>query len=375
MKNTSLLGSISIETFLRSYWQKKPLLIRQAVPNMQPLLTREALFDLATQEDVESRLINQAGNRWTMEHGPMTKLPATHKKQWTLLVQGVDLHDDLAAELLHQFRFIPDSRLDDLMISYASDQGGVGAHFDSYDVFLLQAHGQRRWRIGRQKDLSLKAGMPLKILANFTPEEEFLLEPGDMLYLPPHYAHEGVALGECMTYSVGFRAPSWQELGQTLLQYKEDTLELSGRYTDRGLKPTKHPAQIGDDFFEKVSAELQRVRFSKDDIHICLGEYLSSPKVSVMFDTPVRAASATQFSVRLNKKGIKLHRKTRMLYRGRYVFINGESFLVAGKDLACLKVLADQRLLKPNALIHASADLIDSLHHWYKQGWLTDPEN
>lgn len=375
MKTNSLLGSITTETFLRTYWQKKPLLIRQAFPGLQPLLTRQSLFDLAAQEDVEARLISQTGHRWSMQHGPIAKLPPLHKKQWTLLVQGVDLHDDKAAELLHQFRFIPDSRLDDLMISYASDQGGVGAHFDSYDVFLLQAHGQRRWRIGAQKDLSIKAGLPLKILENFIPQEEFVLEPGDMLYLPPHYAHEGVALGECMTYSIGFRAPSWQELGQALLQYKEDTLELTGHYTDRGLKPTKHPAQIGNDLFDRVSKELQRVRFTKDDIQICLGEYLSSPKSSVIFDTPARAVSAKQFSARLSKKGIKLHRKTRMLYRGKYVFINGESFLVAGKDLACLKALADHRLLAPNSVLHVSNDLTDSLHHWFKLGWLADPDS
>ena len=128
------------ETFMRKYWQKKPLLIRQAIPDMLPILSREALFELAAQDDVESRLISQTSSRWRMQHGPIVNLPSIRKKQWTLLVQGVDLHDDRAADLLRQFRFIPDARLDDLMISYASDQGGVGAHFDSYDVFLLQAH-------------------------------------------------------------------------------------------------------------------------------------------------------------------------------------------------------------------------------------------
>ena len=375
MKNHTVLGSISTETFLRKYWQKKPLLIRQAIPSMQPVLSREALFELAAQDDVESRLISQTSTRWRMQHGPIINLPSTRKKQWTLLVQGVDLHDDRAAELLRQFRFIPDARLDDLMISYASDQGGVGAHFDSYDVFLLQAHGQRRWRIGAQQDLTLKTGLPLKVLENFLPEQEFVLDPGDMLYLPPHYAHEGVAMGECMTYSIGFRAPSWQELGQALLQYKEDTLELTGRYSDRGLKPTNKPAQINDELFDKVSTELQRISFSKDDLHIFLGEYLSSPKSSVFFEPLARNLPSKKFSGMLKKTGIKLHRKTRMLYRGKYLFVNGESFLVSGKDLAFLKSLADQRFLRPESTLNASQDLIDSLNHWYNIGWLAALDN
>jgi 50S ribosomal protein L16 3-hydroxylase len=375
MKNHTVLGSMSTETFLRKHWQKKPLLIRQAIQGMQPVLSREALFELAAQDDVESRLISQTGTRWRMQQGPIVNLPSTRKKQWTLLVQGVDLHDDRAADLLRQFRFIPDARLDDLMISYASDQGGVGAHFDSYDVFLLQAHGQRRWRIGAQQDLSLKAGLPLKVLQNFTPEQEFVLDPGDMLYLPPHYAHEGVAVGECMTYSIGFRAPSWQELGQALLQYKEDTLELKGRYSDRGLKATNKPAQINDDLFEKISTELQRISFSKDDLHIFLGEYLSSPKSSVIFEPLAHTVTSKKFLGMLQKTGIKLHRKTRMLYRGKYLFINGESFLVSGKDLACLKSLADKRFIRPESIVNGSQDLIDSLNHWYNIGWLAALDN
>jgi len=375
MKNHTVLGSMSTQTFLRTYWQKKPLLIRQAIPDMQPVLSREALFELAGQDDVESRLISQTSTRWRMQNGPIVNLPSIRKKQWTLLVQGVDLHNDRAAEFLGQFRFIPDARLDDLMISYASDQGGVGAHFDSYDVFLLQAHGQRRWRIGAQQDLTLKAGLPLKVLENFHPEQEFVLDPGDMLYLPPHYAHEGVAIGECMTYSIGFRAPSWQELAQALLQYKEDTLELEGRYTDRGLKPTNKPAHIHDDLFEKISTQLKKISFSNDDLHIFLGEYLSSPKPSVIFEPLARNVPSKKFLGMLQKNGVKLHRKTRMLYRGKYLFVNGESFLVSGKDLACLKSLADQRFLRPESIVNASQDLIDSLNHWYNIGWLAAPEN
>ena len=158
--------------------------------------------------------MQQIKGGWKLRHGPFARryLPAMSQREWTLLVQGVDLHNDAVHQLMQQFRFVPEARLDDLMISYATDGGGVGPHFDSYDVFLLQAHGRRRWRIGRQKDLTLKEGIPLKVLAEFEPEEEFVLEPGDMLYLPPRYAHDGIAEGECITYSIGFRAPARAEL-------------------------------------------------------------------------------------------------------------------------------------------------------------------
>jgi ribosomal protein L16 Arg81 hydroxylase len=184
-----------------------------------PCVNRAELVTLAGLEGVESRLIIDSDKGWKMKHGPLLKrqLPPFSQKKWTFLVQGVDLHHDGVHALMQQFRFVPDARLDDLMISYATDGGGVGPHFDSYDVFLLQAHGQRRWRIGRNKDLTLQSGVPLKILQNFEAEEEFVLNPGDMLYLPPKYAHDGVAKGECMTWSMGFRAPQEGELARELL--------------------------------------------------------------------------------------------------------------------------------------------------------------
>jgi 50S ribosomal protein L16 3-hydroxylase len=197
-----------------------------------------------------------------MKSGPIKQVPIKEKKDWTLLVQGVNLHNQQADELLRQFRFIPDARLDDLMISYAADGGGVGPHYDSYDVFLLQAHGQRRWKIGAQQDLSLVEGMPLKILSNFKPEEEFVLEPGDMLYLPPQYAHDGIAIGECMTYSVGFRAPAFQELGEAFLHFMSESIDLPGRYSDPDLKATTKPAEIGNELLETVAEQIAKVQFT-----------------------------------------------------------------------------------------------------------------
>jgi 50S ribosomal protein L16 3-hydroxylase len=207
---------------------------------------------------VESRLISSFGNHWELSKGPFDRLPVEEPKEWTVLIQGVNLHNEKADALLRQFSFVPSARLDDLMISYAADGGGVGPHFDSYDVFLLQAHGQRRWRIGAQKDLSLIEGMPLKILRNFKPEVRYVLEPGDMLYLPPHYAHDGIAEGECMTYSIGFRTPHYQELAESFLNFKSETVELPGRYADPELEPVTHPAELQDAMIDKVLAEIEK---------------------------------------------------------------------------------------------------------------------
>ncbi len=370
MKKPTVLGSVTPKDFLSNYWQKKPLLIRQAIPAMQPLLSRDALFALAARDDVESRLLTHFRDQWKLSHGPLQQLPPVSRKQWTLLVQGVNLHDDQADRLLQQFRFIPDARLDDLMISYATDGGGVGAHFDSYDVFLLQAHGQRHWRISAQRDLSLVEGLPLKILRNFVPEQEFVLEPGDMLYLPPHYAHDGVAVGECMTYSIGFRAPSWQELGEAFLNFMADTIELPGRYADPGLTPASRPAQLGDDLITRVAAKLETLRGSREDITIFLGESLSEPKPSVIFDPPSRALSGARFEQRVISHGLRLHRKTRMLYRGKFVFINGESVMPDAGDRKLLQTMADTRQLEASYWPLASPDLRDSLQQWYADGWL-----
>ena len=292
-------------------------------------------------------------------------------------VRGLDLagtgsqpHHEAADALLRQFRFIPDTRLDDLMISYATDGGGVGPHVDSYDVFLLQAHGQRRWRISAQRDLTLVDGLPLKVLRNFVPDQEFVLEPGDMLYLPPHYAHDGVAVGECMTYSIGFRAPAFQELGEAFLQFMSDTIDLPGRYADPELKPTRHPAQIDGALLAQVAAQLQKVRFTDDDIAIFLGEYLSEPKASVVFETPKRPLTAARFAQAAAKRGIALARKTQMLYRGSHVFINGESFALERADRPLLAALADQRGLDASALAQVSDDVREALHVWYEDGWL-----
>lgn len=371
MKTLQLLGNLSPTEFLRTYWHKKPLLIRGAIPDMVPLLDREALFDLAASEDVESRLISGEGQDWDMQHGPLDTLPSPDQKAWTILVQGLNLHNDAADALLQQFRFIPDSRLDDLMVSYATEGGGVGPHFDSYDVFLLQVHGKRHWRIGDQEDLTLVEGMPLKILKHFRPTEEFVLEPGDMLYLPPHYAHDGVAVdGECMTYSIGFRAPAFQELGEEFLDFMAESVDLPGRYADPDLQPADHPAMIQEEMIDTLEEEFEKIRFTRDDVTIFLGRYLSEPKRNVVFDPVADPITSAAFIETVTKNGLRLSAKTRMLYQDRNLFINGESFDMKRADIRTLTMLANQRCISGEDFSAASNDVIEALYHWYKDGWV-----
>jgi 50S ribosomal protein L16 3-hydroxylase len=378
---TPLFGGLSPAQFMKQYWQKKPLLIRQAIPGIEPPLSRDELFTLADQDDVESRLITHFRKRWALEHGPFAsdELPTPKTRQWTLLVQGADLHDDRARALLERFRFAPDARLDDLMISYASDGGGVGPHFDSYDVFLLQVHGKRRWRIGAQRDLTLQEGLPLKILANFEPEEEWVLEPGDMLYLPPHIAHDGVAEGECMTCSIGFRSPSTAELtSQFLYWLAERGVEERGTtagnptlYRDPDQPAVTHPAQLPPALVERVSAVLAKVRWSDADVSSFVGSWLSEPKSNVVFDAPEKPLDEARFVARAAKSGIRLDRRTILLYDARSYYLNGEQYLLS-EARKWLPALADSRSLDGKRFVTLSHDsgVTALLHEWYRAGWI-----
>ena len=363
----ALLGGLTPRQFMKRHWQKKPLLVRHAIPNFVPCLGRAELVALAGQEGVESRLIIDSDKGWKMKHGPLAKrsLPPFSRKKWTFLVQGVDLHHDGVHALMQQFRFIPDARLDDVMISYATEGGGVGPHFDSYDVFLLQAHGQRRWRIGRNKDLTLQSGVPLKILQNFEAEEEFVLNPGDMLYLPPKYAHDGVAENECMTWSIGFRAPQKGELARELLQgLADEAFDGLGDVLYRDPQqlavssPAAIPQALGDFARQVVDQAVQ----NPDLLGSLLGEYLTEPKSNVWFEAP---ASEPALSA-----GVQLDRRSKMLYDRKHIFINGESFRVAGKDARLLRVLADDRALSAMALRSLSPDAKEALLDWAHAGWL-----
>jgi 50S ribosomal protein L16 3-hydroxylase len=372
MKNKlSLLGGLSVNEFLRDYWQKKPLLIRQAFPAFSGLLDPQQLIELACAEDVQARLVTQQRGKFELRQAPFEPEAFKHfgKARWTVLVQGVNHYYPEAAALLKHFDFIPHARLDDLMVSYAAKGGGVGPHFDSYDVFLLQGWGHRRWQISAQSDRSLIAGAPLRILSDFRVEQEWVLEAGDMLYLPPHYAHNGIAEDDCMTYSIGFRTPSYQELAEQFLVYLQDRIDVEGMYADPGLKTQKHPSEISAAMLRQVEQAIKHVRWDKEDIANFLGCYLSDPKPHIFFDVPERPLSQARFGEAIRKQGVHLDLKSQMLCHAGWIFINGEAHRVDERDYPLLRMLADERELADLAV--CPAHLCDLLYQWYLEGYIS----
>ena len=369
MRKGPAAGLVPAE-FLRQHWQKRLLLTRQALPQYAGALTRETLFDLAARDDVQSRLVTRLRGRWRLAHGPFTRrrLARLPGNGWSLLLQGVNHVLPAAQALLIEFAFIPYARLDDVMVSYAPPGGGVGPHFDSYDVFLLQLAGTRRWRVSGQRDLALVEGAPLKLLRRFHATREWELAPGDMLYLPPNVAHEGTAMSECITASIGFRAPSARELSVRFLEYLQDELEIDGMYRDPDLRPQKRPAQIGDDMVRKVGRMVDRIDWRNADVLDFLGRYLTEPKPHVTFSRPPRPLAPATFARASAGRGVRLGLATLMLFRGRTVFINGEHCAVDRAAAATLTRLADRRRLAPPLALDPGH--LRWLYQWYRAGYI-----
>jgi 50S ribosomal protein L16 3-hydroxylase len=366
-----LFGGLSTSSFLRRHWQKNPLLVREAIPGFKGVVDFRAMIELAGRDDCESRLLLRAGQRWTVEHGPFARryLSRLPQRNWTLLVQGLDHLLPAARKLLSRFDFIPYSRLDDLMVSYAPPGGGVGPHFDSYDVFLLQGPGQRRWKVGLQDDLTLVDGAPLKILRRFVPQGECMLGPGDMLYLPPGFAHDGVAVDACYTYSIGFRAPSHQELVSQFLIFLEERLNPSGRYEDPDLATQAHPARIGSAMIAQVQRTLGSIRWNRGDVAEFLGTYLTEPKPNVLFMPPRNPPALNAFLRIARKHGLELALPAQMLYSGSRLFINGESLPIDAGEARPLRGLADTRRLAGREVPRAGA-AAEVLYRWYRSGYI-----
>jgi 50S ribosomal protein L16 3-hydroxylase len=386
----ALLGGISPERFMKEYWQKKPLLVRGAVPAFQ--LAKEAgkplnspisiaeLTQLAGQKNVESRLVSS--KPWSLAHGPFKSkdIPDLSKPDWTMLVQGVNGHHPMAQVVMSWFRFIPEARLDDLMISIAGPQGGVGPHMDSYDVFLLQMEGRRHWKISAQEDLRLKENLPVKILKNFKPTEDWVLEPGDMLYLPPNIAHDGIALdGGCQTWSIGFRVPNYKELVNEILWRTTEALEnepdLCRLYSDPHQAATLDPALIPAQLVEAVQKKLNSLQWSKSDVSCTLASILSEPKPQTVFNPPKQLLDLSGFKKAMANMGLELSPLSKSLYDKDFFYLNGESmsdseaedwhyWCQLGKDL-CLSARICSEI----------AQLIDQADNpWfeaYQAGWLT----
>src|SRR5688572_6231039 len=337
--SSRLLGDLTPRDFLRRYWQKRPLLIRGAIPECGTIVTKNALAALAARDDVESRIVQRRGARRETRHGPFRRL-ALVEKNATLLVNGVNLHVAAADKLLQRFNFIPQARLDDVMVSYATQGGGVGPHVDRYDVFLVQGPGRRAWRVENKR---------------------FIVEAGDILYLPPGVRHDGVALESCFTYSVGFRAPRGSELGAAFLDWLHERGLPDARYRDPSPPPTRKPGRIPGQMVSFAASILRRIRWSSGDVERFLGEYLSEPKAHVVFQGGGRARALSRSVVRLDPK-------TRLLYRGTRFFINGESIAAGGRNIAPLYELADRRMAQGARL--ARARLGSLISRWQRQGYV-----
>ena len=332
-----LLGGLTPREFLRRHWQKRALYVRGALPQFRDLVDAADLMALARRDDVESRIVLRRGRQHDTSHGPFARLRA-RPRDWTLLVSGVNLHHPDADALLRRFAFIPQARLDDVMVSYATPGGGVGPHLDSYDVFLIQGSGRRRWRIAGRA--------------------EFVANPGDLVYLPPGVRHDGVALEPCFTYSVGFRAPRGAELGAAFLDWLHERGLPDARYRDPGLAPSARRARIPSEMIDFAARVLGRIRWTRADVASFLGEYLTMPKPHVVFASgrPGRGSS------------VRLAAKSQLLYRGAHFYINGDRLAVPRRSVAALQRFADEREASRSAL--ARAGLGRLISEWQRRGYV-----
>lgn len=373
-------GDISVEAFLQDYWQKKPLLIRNAFPGIQSPLSADELAGLACEEDANARIVfeNHEQGHWHVQHGPFVEddfrdLP---QKNWTLLVTDVEKHVPAARELIDRFRFIPDWRIDDLMISYAPEGGSVGPHTDAYDVFLIQTHGQRRWLINASNDDACLDGTELRILKHFTADEDWVVSPGDLLYLPPNIAHYGIALNECMTCSVGFRAPSYSSLVGEYAENLAADIDQALRYQDPDLTGTQNPAEISAAALERIRSIItEQLIVDENRLVRWFGEF-SSESRSGLHAYPAEEPFTTydELTAALTTDSIIAQSPAaKFLYAGGndaiLLFVDGRSY---STSLTLAKALTDQREISAQHLIESTSSQADqqALLELYNRGCL-----
>lgn len=360
-----IIGGISAEVFLRDYWQKKPLLIRQAIPNFVSPLDGNDLAGLSLEELVESRIVLEHGETpWQLRQGPFTEdtYSSLPERDWTLLVQAVDQFSPDVAEVLEHFQFLPNWRIDDVMISFAVPGGSVGPHYDNYDVFLLQAEGQRQWKIGQMCSAeSLLLEHPdLRILSDFKQTDEWTLEPGDMLYLPPRLAHWGIAQTDCMTWSVGFRAPSSAEVVTHYADFVARFLADEERYSDSAMSPVSNPNYIRP---EDVQRLRQLINEQLDDDRMLLtwfGQYMTEPRYPELLSgveiDPVSLQQALE-------QGAVFTRNPTARLAWSNIELDAESaavFFVSGNS----RIVSEHLVVLLDLLCSADAMHIDNLESW-----------
>jgi len=366
------LANVDIADFLANYWQRKPLVIRKAFAAFKDPIDADELAGFACEPDVESRLVIEkpAADDWQLRHGPFTardfsKLPKSH---WTLLVQAVDLLNEDVAALKRFFRFIPDWRLDDVMISFAAPQGSVGPHFDNYDVFLLQGQGSRAWRLGQycSDNEPLKPHPSLRLLKKFEMVEEVVLQPGDVLYVPPRIAHWGIAQTETLTYSIGYRAPSVAEILSHLVDDIGDSLSDRMRYTDPMIDIKAHPARIPEDAIARVRTLVAEALIDDNRIRDWFGRYMTEPKYADQQPEPD--------SWPLPKRGIVTAAPdARFAFTDTTLFVNGRQY-GRSEDDAWLIELIDQRCIDIKKVKVAGNAAIQLLQQLFDDGVLGTDE-
>lgn len=371
----NMLGDLSREEFLKDYWQKKPLLIRQAFPDYQSPISAEELGGLACEESVESRLIQEQGGEypWQLRHGPFiesdfTSLPESH---WTLLVQSVDHHIPELALLLDEFDFIPTWRIDDLMISFAQAQGSVGPHLDNYDVFLLQTQGKRHWHIN-ESDYSDDDFIPnsdLRILNSFESTQDWILEPGDMLYLPPGIAHHGIAVDDCLTFSIGFRAPTRKELLIAYTDEKNDSVS-DDFYSDPDLSLQESSGEIIAEHIDAIKELMRLSNVDKDEFNSWFGSFITEKSNDLEYEN--EELSEKEFHQRLKAVGgMTRNGNVRLSYitndESINLFVAGEAFNLSKNYHALVNLLCSRHYIGYSTILEhcdeaAALDLLFKLY-------------
>jgi len=373
------------DRFLADYWQKKPLLIRGAWTDWANPLEPDDLAALACDEALESRLIVHKRKGLVVEHGPFAekRFAKLGKKPWTLLVQAVDHHVAEVAELIEPFRFVPNWRIDDVMVSYASDGGGVGPHFDHYDVFLVQGLGRRFWQIGAACDeaTELLPHDDLRLLAHFEPVDEWVLDPGDMLYVPPGIAHNGVAVGDdCMTYSIGFRAPARSELIAHFCDSVLSELTEDDRYADPDLRAQANPGEIAPEALARLHAMVIEKLADKAAFARWFGAYSSTPKHADRDGRAKEPVSAKSVQAMLTG-GATLHRNPASRFtfvrdgEGLTLFVDGEAFACEDDAIDFAERLCGHESSKIDTALAGSAPVVALCTELLNHGSITRAPN
>ncbi|MFT4256883.1 MAG: cupin domain-containing protein [Pseudoxanthomonas sp.] len=368
--------------FLRDYWQKKPLLIRDAFPGFETPVQPEDLAGLACEDGVLARIISHdaATDQWTLRTGPFAEedFPGMPDHDWTLLVQDVDKWDMDVAALLEHFRFLPRWRIDDIMISFAATNGSVGAHVDQYDVFLLQTQGQRRWLIdageslnGKQPPLEFRDDTDIKLLREFSASHDWVLNPGDMLYLPPNVPHHGIAVNPCLTFSVGMRAPSSAELISDWLDTLVADADESIRYHDEDLSVPKDPTEIDLDAMRRVVEALNALRMNDaDKLGDWFGRFITTYRAAgdIVPGGETRSRIEAEWDLR-NGAVLQRHPFARPAWRrrqqGASLYCSGLDFVLPIKDASRLAAAATVDAALYNSLSQAGRDAVFAL---FQQG-------